>query len=143
MPAFFPILDTLVKRTFWHCQQLLSPFFFYLLSCSKTLSVHRCLQFWEEEQVSGGQVRWLQWLRHDYIHTYIIVHYKLLVRIIHLVSYITYVVCVCFEKLFLFTLRVFARNLLRGNLRIKTFRTLFWCLAWGSNPGFSSYKPTD
>ena len=31
-------------------------------SRSKTLSFHRCLQFWEEEKVSGGQVR----LSYDY-----------------------------------------------------------------------------
>ena len=80
-----------------------------------------------------------------------------------LVSHTTYVVCVnfihewwdlqfkvdserqIFEKLFmaiLFTLRVFARNLLRGSRRRNTFCILFWCLAWGSNPGFSSNKPT-
>ena len=50
------------------------------------------------------------------------------------------------EKLFmaiLFTLRVFARNLLRGNRRRNTFRILFWCLAWDSNPGFLSSKPTN
>ena len=87
-------------------------------------------------------------------------HYNPLVRIIDLFSYSTYVVCVnfiykwrdlqstpndrFFEKLFvaiLFTLAVFARNLLRGNLRWNTFRISFWCLAWGSNPGFSSNNP--
>ena len=50
-----------------------------------------------------------------------------------------------FEKLFmaiLFTLRVFARNLLRGNRRRYTFPISFWCLAWDSNPDFSSNKPT-
>ena len=50
-----------------------------------------------------------------------------------------------FEKLFmaiLFTLRVFARNLLRENRQRNTFRILFWCPAWDSNPGFSSNKPT-
>ena len=50
-----------------------------------------------------------------------------------------------FEKLFmaiLLTLRVFARNLLSGNRRRNTFRISFWCLAWDSNPGFSSNKPT-
>ena len=49
-----------------------------------------------------------------------------------------------FEKLlwqFLFTFRIFARNLLRGNRRGNTFCILFWCLAWCSNPGFSSNKP--
>ena len=73
------------------------------------------------------------------IHTYIIGHYNSSVRIIDLVSHTTYVVCVnfytqvagptslestpndrFFEKLFmavLFTLRIFARNLLRGNRR--------------------------
>ena len=50
-----------------------------------------------------------------------------------------------FEKLFmaiLFTLRVFARNLLRGNRRRNTLSISFWCLAWDSNPSFSSNKPT-
>ena len=50
-----------------------------------------------------------------------------------------------FVKLFmaiLFTLRVLARNLLRGNRRRNTFRISFWCLAWDSNPDFSSNKPT-
>ena len=41
-----------------------------------------------------------------------------------------------------FTHRVFASNLLRGNHRRNTFRNLFWCLASGSNPSFSSNKPT-
>ena len=50
-----------------------------------------------------------------------------------------------FEKLFmaiLFTLRVFARDLLRGNRRRNNFCISFWCLAWDSNPSFSSNKPT-
>ena len=50
-----------------------------------------------------------------------------------------------FEKLFmaiLFTLRNFARNLLRGNRRRNIFGILFLCLARGSNPGFSSNKRT-
>ena len=50
-----------------------------------------------------------------------------------------------FEKLFMasfFTLRVFARNLLSGNRRRNSFCILFWCLAWGSNPGFSYNKST-
>ena len=54
MPAFFPIFETLLK--------LLFRFFFYLLNRSKTLSLHRCLQFWDEEKISRGQVRWI---RHD------------------------------------------------------------------------------
>ena len=47
-----------------------------------------------------------------------------------------------FSWQFLFTHRVFARNLVRGNRRRNTFRILFWCLAWASNPGFSSNKLT-
>ena len=47
-----------------------------------------------------------------------------------------------FSWQFLFTLRIFARNLLRGNRRRNTFRISIWCLAWDSNPGFSSNKPT-
>ena len=43
---------------------------------------------------------------------------------------------------FLFTLRGFTRNLLRGNRRRNTFCILFWSLARGSNSGFSSNKPT-
>ena len=84
--------------------------------------------------------------------------------VIDLTSHTTYVVCVYFihewrdlqfqidseRQIFLrnfswqfvFTLRVFARNLLRGHRRRNTFRILFWCLAWGSNPGFTSNKPT-
>ena len=84
-------------------------------------------------------------------HTYIIGHYNPPVKIID-----TYVVCVFilyissetyslksapnnrfFEKLFLailFTSQSFCR---RNN-----FCILFWCLAWGWNPGFTSHKPT-
>ena len=84
------------------------------------------------------------------LHTYIIGHYNPSVRIIDLVSHTTYVVCVNFihkwrdlqfySRLrttdflrnfswqFLFTLRVFGRNLLRGNRRRNTFRILFWLL---------------
>ena len=86
-------------------------------------------------------------LNFTYIHTYIIGHYNPSVRIIDLVSHTTYVVCVnfihkwrdlqfkvdserqrFFEKLFmaiLFTLRVFARNLLRENHLRNTFRISF------------------
>ena len=98
--------------------------------------------------------------------TDIIGHYNPSVRIINLVSDTSYVVCVNFIYFFykwrdlqfkvdserqtflrnfswqfLFTLRVFARNLLRLNRRRNTFCILFWCLAWRSNPGFTSYKP--
>ena len=100
------------------------------------------------------------------IHTYIIGYYNPSVRIIDLVSHTTYVVCVNFirgwrdlqfkadsERQIFFlrnfswqfysTLRVFPRNLLRGNYRRNTFRILFWCLAWSLNPGFSSNKPIN
>ena len=95
-----------------------------------------------------------------YIHTYIIGHYNPSIRIIDLVSHSTYVVCVnfihkwrdlqfkvdfkrqifweTFRDNFIFTFRVFARNLLRGNRRRNIMRILFW---WGSNPGLSSNKP--
>ena len=43
-----------------------------------------------------------------------------------------------FSWQFLFTLRVFARNLLIGNHR----RDNFLSLVWDSNPGFSFNKPT-
>ena len=81
------------------------------------------------------------------LHTYIIGHYNPSVKIIDLVSHITYVVCVNFihkrrdlqfkvdseRQIFLrnfswqfyFTLRVFARNQLRGNRRRNTFRIYF------------------
>ena len=58
MLAFFPILETLLKRAFWYRQQLLFRFFFYLLNRSKTLSFHRCLQFWEEGAKSGEYGGW-------------------------------------------------------------------------------------
>ena len=66
MPAFFPIVETILKCTFWYRQQLLFRFLFYFLNRSKMLSFHRYLQFWEEEKVSGDQDRWIGWLRHDY-----------------------------------------------------------------------------
>ena len=44
-----------------------------------------------------------------------------------------------FSLKFLFTLRVFARNLLRGNRRRNTFCILFWCLVWGLNSGFTDF----
>ena len=100
------------------------------------------------------------------VHTYIIGHYNPSVRIIDLVFHTTYVVYVNFihnwrdilfkvdseRQIFWETFHgnficscqkfVFARNLLRGNRRINTFSISFWCLAWDSNPGFSSNKPT-
>ena len=50
-----------------------------------------------------------------------------------------------FEKLFmaiLFTLRVFARNQQSPRAEEILLYILFWCLAWGSNLGFTSNKPT-
>ena len=48
-----------------------------------------------------------------------------------------------FHDHFPFTLRVFARNLLRGNRRRNNF-SYFVLMSglWDSNPGFSSNKPT-
>ena len=49
------------------------------------------------------------------------------------------------EKLFmtiLFNLRVFAKNLVKGNRRRNTFRISFWFLAWDSYPGYSNNKLT-
>ena len=66
MAAFFPILLTLLKCVFLYRQQLLFRFFFYLLNRSKTLSFLRCPQFCEEKKVSGGQIRWIRWLGHNY-----------------------------------------------------------------------------
>ena len=96
-----------------------------------------------------------------YIHTYIIGHYNFSIKIIGLVSHTTYVLCFSFihkwrhlnstlndrffVKLFmliLFTLTVFARNLLKWNRQRNTFCILFCCLALGSNPGFTFNKPT-
>ena len=57
MPAFFPFLETLLKRTFWYRPSI---------NRSKTLFFHRCLRFWEEEIVNWGQVRWIRWLSHHY-----------------------------------------------------------------------------
>ena len=41
----------------------------------------------------------------------------------------------------LFALRVFGRNHMIGNHWRNTFCILFWCLSWGSKPGFMSNKP--
>ena len=82
------------------------------------------------------------------LHTYVIGHYNPSVRIIDLTgtnSLKSTPRIRFFEKLFmaiLFTLRVFARNLLRGNRRRNLFCILFWCPNWGSYPRFTSNKPT-
>ena len=99
------------------------------------------------------------------LYTHIINHYNPSVRIIDLVSHITYVVCVNFihkwqnlqfkvvseRQIFWETFHC-SFNLLsefspeicweEGNRRRNTFRILFWCLAWCSDSGFSSNKPT-
>ena len=97
---------------------------------------------------------------HTFRFTYMISHYNLSVRIIDLAFHTICGVCVnfinkwrdlqfkvdsegqIFEKLFMavwITLRVFVRNLLRGSRQRSNFTTLFWCLTWGSNPGFNVY----
>ena len=99
------------------------------------------------------------------IHNYIIGHYNHSVGIIDLVSHTTYVVCVNFiyncwvllqfkfdseRQIFWETIQgsfyllfgVFARYLLRRNRQRNTFCILFWCLAWNSNPGFTSNSST-
>ena len=63
MPAFYLILETLLNWN-WYRKQVLLQFFFCVLNRSKTLSFHRCLQFWDEDKVSGGQVRWIRWKTH-------------------------------------------------------------------------------
>ena len=87
--------------------------------------------------------------------TYIIGHYNPSVSIIDLVYHTSYVVCIYFRhKWRNLQFKIdpfhgnsiyshnFCRNLLRGNRRKNTFCILLWCLAWGSNPGFTSNKPT-
>ena len=66
MAAFFSILETFLKSAFSYRQQILIRFFLYLHNRSKTRYFHRRLQFWEEEKVSGDQVRWIWRLRHEY-----------------------------------------------------------------------------
>ena len=97
-----------------------------------------------------------------YIHTYIIGHYNRSVRIIDLVSHTTYVVCVNFIHKWRDSLKStpndrFFWETFNGNFCLlsefcqksaerkspkKTFRISFWCLAWDSNPGIASNKPT-
>ena len=97
----------------------------------------------------------------SHVHTYIMCHYNPSVNIIDLVSHTTCVVCVNFTQKrrdlqlkverqifwetfhgnFIYS-QSFSRNLLRGNRWNNTFCILFWCLVWGSNPGFTSNKPS-
>ena len=97
-----------------------------------------------------------------YIHAYI--HNRLLKffsQACDLASHTTYVVCVNFykcvegptyinsewqilDKLYIsifFTLKVFARNLLRGSRLRNIFIFPFWYLMWGINPRFTSNSP--
>ena len=92
MLAFFSILETLLIWAFWYCQQLLFRFFFYLLNRSKRLSFHRCVQFFEEEKVSGGQVQWLrlnygfvfsQKLKHKRYHGFFIFYFSTILCVSH------------------------------------------------------------
>ena len=53
MPAFFSNRQHTFEMRFWHRQQLLLRFIFYLLNRGKTL-FHWCLQFWEEEKIQLG-----------------------------------------------------------------------------------------
>ena len=102
--------------------------------------------------------------QHSLTSSYVIGRYNPSVRIIDLVSRTTYIVCVSiytcvaestilkstpndkfmrnFSWQFLFALKDFARNLLRGNHRRNSFCFLFWCLVFVSKPGFTSNKPT-
>ena len=100
-----------------------------------------------------------------YTHTYIIGHYNPSVRIIYLVSHTTYVVCVnfihkwrdlqfkvdserqilfweTFHGNFIYSQSFFQKSAERKSPKKYFLYFLFWCLAWGSNPGFTSNKPT-
>ena len=68
--------------------------------------------------------------------TYIIGHYNSSVNIIDLVSHTTWVVCLNFvyEK-FLFTLRAFARNMLRGSRRRNILSCFVLLEIWGLKLG--------
>ena len=131
--------------------------------CNDRLCNKHCVPFvWKILQWSGS-LHENSISKHTYI--YIIAHYNPSVGIIDLVSHTTYVVCVIFihkwrdlqfkvdsewqiffweifHGNFISTLRVFARNQLRGDHRRNTFRNSFWCVAWDTNPDFSSNKPT-
>ena len=94
-----------------------------------------------------------------YIHTYIIGHYNSSVRIIDLmlcvlILYISggpYSLKSTLNDRFLrnFSWQFYYRSEFlpeicweEENRRRNTFRILFWCLAWDSNPAFLSNKPT-
>ena len=99
------------------------------------------------------------------IHTYVIDHYNTLVSNIDLVSHTTYVVCVNFmrkwrelqfkvdseQHIFWETFHgsflIYSQSFCQKSAERKSpkkyyFVDCFWCLAWGSNPGFTSNKST-
>ena len=99
----------------------------------------------------------------NYIHTYIIGHYNPSVGIIDLVSHTTYVVCINFiHKWRDLQFKVDSERQIWETFHCNfilhseflpefcweeiaeeiVFVSRFWCLAWDSNPGFSSNKPT-
>ena len=53
--AFFPILETLLKRTFWYYQQLLFPFFFYLAIVTKQVSFRSVFSFGNSQKSAGAK----------------------------------------------------------------------------------------
>ena len=110
---------------------------------------------------SVPQIRQFCLFTYPCIHTYIIGHYNPSVMITDLVSHTTYVVCVNFihewrdlqfkvnseRQLSTATFFIYSQSFCqisaeRGNRRRNNFYILFWCLALGTNPGFSSNKPT-
>ena len=89
------------------------------------------------------------------LHPYIIGHYYPSVSIIDLVSHSTYVVCVNFrlecwnlqfrvdsEKQFYLLSEFFCQKSTERISQKTSICNLFWCLAWGSNPDFTSNKST-
>ena len=60
MPAFFPILEILLKRALCYCQQLLLRFFFYLLNRSKTLSIGM-IKLWFQWHIYTSMIRHQLW----------------------------------------------------------------------------------
>ena len=110
---------------------------------------------------SAAPIKWKNFLMQS--KTYIIGHYNPLVRIIDLVSYTTYDVCVnfihkwrdlqfkvdCERLIFWETFHgnfVYSQSFCQKSAEKKSpqrniFRISFWCLVWDSNAGFSFNKP--
>ena len=86
----------------------------------------------------GWQMFWRGYGKQLFIHNGVVIHYTSVYDPKRQI----------FKKFFfmagLFTLRVFATNLLSGNSRRKNFFFIFsfWCLTWYTNLGFTSNKPT-